>query len=54
MDVINWILANWMEMLGAFQATMLAVIAVSALIPGKEPEKTLQKIVDFVKQFSKK
>ena len=40
--------------LGALTALLTAAIAVCALIPGDEPEATLQKIVDFLAKFSRK
>jgi hypothetical protein len=40
--------------LGALTALLGAVIAVAQLIPGDEPENTLQKIVDFLAKFSRK
>lgn len=40
--------------LGAITAVFGAVIAVAQLIPGDEPENTLQKIVDFLAKFSNK
>jgi type VI protein secretion system component VasF len=54
MDVLNNILNNWQSYLGALSAVLVAAIAVSAMIPGEEPEATLQKIVDFIARFSKK
>ena len=45
-DVFAWV--------GALVALLSAVIAVASLIPGDEPENTLQKIVDFLAKFSKK
>jgi|688.fasta_scaffold05871_18 hypothetical protein len=45
-DVFAW--------LGALVALLSAVIAVASLIPGDEPENTLQKIVDFLSKFSRK
>ncbi len=45
-DVFAWV--------GAFVALLSAVIAVASLIPGDEPENTLQKIVDFLSKFSRK
>ena len=33
---------------------LVAAIAVSALIPGEEPERSLQKIVDPIARLSKK
>jgi uncharacterized membrane protein len=54
MDILNNILNNWQSYLGALSAILVAAIAVASLIPGDEPEKTLQKIVDFLSKFSKK
>jgi len=45
-DVFAWV--------GALVTLLSAVIAVASLIPGDEPEKTLQKIVDFLSKFSRK
>ena len=45
-DIFAWV--------GALVALLSAVIAVASLIPGDEPENTLQKIVDFLAKFSKK
>ena len=40
--------------LGAITAILGAAIAVAQLIPGDEPENTLQKVVDFLAKFSRK
>lgn len=40
--------------LGALTTVLTAVIGVASLIKGDEPEKTLQKIVDFLSKFSRK
>jgi len=45
-DVFAW--------LGAVIALLGAVIAVAQLVPGDEPEATLQKVVDFLAKFSRK
>ena len=45
-DVFAWV--------GAVVALLSAVIAVASLIPGDEPEATLQKVVDFLARFSRK
>jgi hypothetical protein len=45
---------DWLGALGALTAMLGAVAAVATFIPGDEPEKTLQKIVDFLSKFSKK
>jgi hypothetical protein len=40
--------------LSAIIGLLSAVIAVCLLIPGEQPEKALQAIVDFLKKFSRK
>lgn len=45
-DLFAWI--------GAITALLTAVIAIAQLIPGDQPEKSLQAIVDFLAKFSKK
>ena len=45
-DLLAW--------LGAVTALLGAVIAIAQLIPGDEPENTLQKVVDFLAKFSRK
>lgn len=40
--------------LGAITALLGAVIAIAQLIPGEQPEKSLQAVVDFLAKFSRK
>ena len=54
MDIINNILTNWQTYLGAVSAVLVAAIAVATLIPGDQPEKTLQSIVDVIARLSVK
>lgn len=46
--------ANWQEYLGAATACAAGLLAVALIIPGDQPDKALQGIVDFLKKFSKK
>jgi hypothetical protein len=39
---------------GAITALLGAVIAIAQLIPGEQPEKSLQAVVDFLAKFSRK
>ena len=50
----QWFVANWQVVLADVSALLTATIAICLLIPGDQPEKTLQKIVDFLEKFSKK
>lgn len=45
-DIFAW--------LGAITALLGAIIAVAQLIPGDEPERSLQRVVDFLAKFSRK
>ena len=54
MDLITNILNNWQSYLGVLTAVLGAAIAVATIVPGDEPERTLQKIVDFISQISRK
>jgi len=54
MDLITHVLTNWQQYLGVVTAVLAAAIAVATVIPGDEPENTLQKIVDFIAQISRK
>jgi hypothetical protein len=43
---------DFQSLLGLLVQVLSAIIAVALLIPGKEPEATLQKIVNFLKKIS--
>lgn len=46
MDIKSWVVA--------VNALLVGFIAIFSLIPGEQPEKTMQFIVDLLKKFSKK
>jgi len=54
MEIIQNIASNWQSYLGVLTAVLGAAIAVATIVPGDEPERTLQKIVDFISQISRK
>ena len=45
---------DWLGVLGAVAALLTAVIAIASFIPGEQPEKSLQAVVDFLSKFSRK
>ena len=45
---------DWLAWLGAITALLGAVIAIAQLIPGDQPEKSLQAVLDFLSKFSRK
>lgn len=52
--MLQFIIDHGAEILAAAVAVLSAVIAVSLLIPGEQPEKALQAVLDFLKKISKK
>lgn len=54
MEVVQWILANYQLIITAVVGVCSSLIVLFALIPGKQPEAFLQKVVDFIGKFSKK
>ena len=54
METLKWIMENFSAILAAIIGVIGALIVLFALIPGDQPEATLQKILDFLKKFSNK
>ena len=52
LEILNWAIASGPNMIAALLAVMVALIAFFSLIPGEQPEKALQGIVDFLAKFS--
>ena len=53
-SLITNLASHWQQYLGVVTAVLAAAIAVATVIPGDEPEHTLQKIVDLIAQLSRK
>ena len=53
-NILNWIINNYQVVITAIVGLMTSIIAISLLIPGDQPEKALQSVVDFLTKFSKK
>jgi hypothetical protein len=53
-EIGKWILENGPALLMAISAVLSALIAVCMIIPGEQPEKALQGIVEFLAKFSRK
>ena len=54
MEIVQWIMAHWLEVLGGISTVLAGLIVIFSLIPGDQPDKALQGIVDFLKKFSLK
>jgi hypothetical protein len=52
--LISWVSVYGAEILSAVVSAITALIALFMLIPGEQPEKALQKLVDFIAKFSRK
>jgi hypothetical protein len=50
----QWLVVHGPEVVSAVVALLSGVIAIALIIPGEQPEKALQSVVDFLKKFSKK
>lgn len=54
MSVVLMLLAALPKILVAFVALLTAAVGFFMLIPGEQPEKFLQKVLDFIQKFSRK
>lgn len=52
--LIEFVTLHWMEILVASQAMLGAMIAIFMLVPGPQPEKAMQAVLDFITQLSRK
>lgn len=54
MSVVTWITTNFQPVVNSLIAMLSGLVAICLLIPGEQPEKFLQSVVDFLTKFSKK
>ena len=54
LEIIKWVIEFGPEIIASFTGVLTAVIAFFLLVPGDQPEKFIQGIVDLLKKFSKK
>lgn len=53
-NFINFIGQNYQVILSSIVGVLTGLIAFFMIIPGEQPEKALQGIVNFISKFSKK
>lgn len=53
-ELVQWIIANGPIVVSGVIGILSGVIAIALLIPGEQPEKALQGIVEFLKKYSAK
>jgi hypothetical protein len=54
LSIGKFIVANHQLIIEGLTLTMSGLITIFMLVPGEQPEKSLQKFVDFLSKFSKK
>lgn len=54
MNLLKWVTSDWTNAVSSVVSVLGALIVIFSVIPGEQPEKTLQGIVDFLKKFSRK
>lgn len=54
MDFIQMLMANWEVIVASLVMIVNGLIAIALLIPGDQPERALQGVVDFLAKFSRK
>lgn len=54
LEILSKVLGNLPAYLNLALGLLTAVIAIALVIPGEQPEKFLQSVVDFLAKFSKK
>ena len=54
MSIINWILENYESILSSAVGILTAGIAIALIVPGEQPEKFMQWLLDLLKKLSKK
>lgn len=54
LDLVHGLLGNWDSLLGKASAIVAALLSIAMIIPGDQPDKVLQSLLDFIKKYSKK
>lgn len=53
-EIVGWITLYGPDVVSAVVAVLGGVAAIALLVPGDEPEATIQKIADWLSKFSRK
>lgn len=54
LNAVKFVAEHASEIILALNGILVGVIGIALLIPGEQPEKALQGVVDFLSKFSKK
>jgi hypothetical protein len=52
--IFQFCVANYAAIIAAISGLLSAIIVIALMIPGEQPEKALQAVVDFLAKFSVK
>ena len=54
MEVIKFVAEHGLEIVAGVAGLSAALLVIALIIPGEQPDKFLQGVVDFLSKFSKK
>lgn len=54
LDAVKFLAEHYVELAAGLMAVLSGVITIALVIPGDQPEKSLQKVVDLLAKVSKK
>ncbi len=54
LSIISFITTNYQVIITGILSILVGIIGIALVIPGDQPEKALQAIVDFLEKFSVK
>lgn len=52
--LVQYIMAHYLEIVGAISLAISGLLALAIMIPGEQPDKFLQSIVDLIGKVSRK
>lgn len=54
LDIVNFVAAHAGAIVGGVLGLFTSALAIALIVPGEQPDKFLQGVVDFVSKFSRK
>jgi hypothetical protein len=54
LDIVNFIAANAGAIIAGVLGLFTSALAIALIVPGSQPDKFLQSVVDFISKFSRK
>ena len=50
----QYLIAHWVEILGGITASLSGLYALFLVIPGEQPDKVIQSVLEFTQRWSRK